>query len=99
MSDGKVVFEIQGDPKGINTTLKDVTASIDKESKKWDQTVDQTTDSMGGAFKSFLKGLVGAFSAAGIAKIILDWGKAAVQAASDLAEVQNVVDVDRKSVV
>ena len=93
MSDGKVVFEIKGDPKGINSTLKDVTANIEKESKKWDDAAEKSTASMDGTFKSFLKGLVGAFSAAGIAKIILDWGKASVQAASDLAEVQNVVDV------
>lgn len=93
MSDGKVVFEIKGDPKGINTTLKDVTANIEKESKKWDDAADQSTGNIEGMFSGMLKGIVGAFSAAGIAKLILDWGKASIAAASDLAEVQNVVDV------
>lgn len=93
MSDGKVVFEIQGDPKGINTTLKDVTANIEKESKKWDDAAEQSTGNIEGFFSGMLKGIGGAISAAGIAKLILDWGKAAVSAASDLAEVQNVVDV------
>ena len=93
MSDGKVVFEIQGDPKGINTTLKNVTASIEKESKNWDQAVDKSTSSMGNSFTDFLKGVAKGFSAYKIGKMILDIGKAAISAASDLQEVQNVVDV------
>lgn len=93
MSDGKVVFEIQGDPKGINTTLKDVTANIEKESKKWDDAAEQSTGNIEGMFSGMLKGIAGAISAAGITKLILDFGKASIEAASDLAEVQNVVDV------
>ena len=93
MADGKVVFQIDGDARGVKTTIKDVTSSIEKESKKWDKAAEQSTENIEGFFKGMLKGIVGAFSAAGIAKLILDWGKAAVQAASDLQEVQNVVDV------
>ena len=93
MADGKVVFQIDGDARGVKTTIKDVTEDIEKESKKWDKSVKDSTDKGEGFFKGMLKGIVGAISAAGIAKMILDWGKAAVQAASDLAEVQNVVDV------
>lgn len=93
MSDGKVVFEIQGDPKGINTTLKDVTANIEKESKKWDDAAEQSTGKIEGFFSGMLKGIAGAITAAGITKLILDFGKASIEAASDLAEVQNVVDV------
>jgi hypothetical protein len=40
-----------------------------------------------------LKKVVAGFSAAKVAKELYDWGHAAVDAASDLAEVQNVVDV------
>ncbi|MBR2681593.1 MAG: hypothetical protein IKE23_12775 [Exiguobacterium sp.] len=93
MTDGKVVFQIDGDARGVKTTIKDVTNDIEKESKKWDNAVKDSTDKGEGFFKGMLKGIVGAISAAGIAKLILDWGKAAIQAASDLQEVQNVVDV------
>ncbi len=93
MADGKVVFQIDGDARGVKTTIKDVTNDIEKESKKWDNAVKDSTDKGEGFFKGMLKGIAGAISAAGIAKLILDWGKAAVQAASDLQEVQNVVDV------
>lgn len=93
MPDGKVVFQIDGDARGVKTTIKDVTNDIEKETKKWDNAVKDSTDNGEGFFKGMLKGIAGAISAAGIAKLILDWGKASVQAASDLAEVQNVVDV------
>ena len=93
MDDGKVVFQIDGDARGVKNTIKDVTNDIEKESKKWDDAVKESTDKGEGFFKGMLKGIVGAISAAGIAKLILDWGKAAIQAASDLQEVQNVVDV------
>lgn len=92
-SDGKVVFEIQGDPKGINSTLKDVTNNIQSESKKWDDAADKSTGSITDMFKGMAKGIAGAISAAGITKLLLDIGKASISAASDLAEVQNVVDV------
>ena len=93
MADGKVVFQIDGDARGVKTTIKDVTNDIEKESKKWDDAVKDSTDKGEGFFKGMLKGIVAAISVAGIAKLILDWGKAAVSAASDLQEVQNVVDV------
>lgn len=93
MADGKVVFQIDGDARGVKNTIKDVTSDIEKESKKWDDAVKDSTDKGEGFFKGMLQGIVGAISAAGIAKLIFDWGKAAIQAASDLQEVQNVVDV------
>lgn len=93
MADGKVVFQIDGDARGVKTTIKDVTNDIEKESKKWDNAVKDSTDKGEGFFKGMLKGIAGAISAAAIAKLILDWCKAAIQAASDLQEVQNVVDV------
>lgn len=93
MADGKVVFQIDGDARGVKTTIKDVTEEIEKESKKWDKSAEKSTGNIKDFFSGMLKGIVGAISAAGIAKMILDWGKAAVSAASDLQEVQNVVDV------
>ena len=92
-SDGKVVFEIQGDPKGINTTLKDVTNNIQKESKKWDDAAESSAGSTEKSWTGAFKSIGIAAAAAKVAKVLFDWGKAAVSAASDLAEVQNVVDV------
>ena len=93
MADGSVIFEIKGDSKDINKVLKNVTNEIEKESKNWDDAVDGATKGMEGSFSDFLKGVAKGFAAAGIGKILLDIGKSAVSAASDLAEVQNVVDV------
>lgn len=93
MADGRVVFEIQGDPKGINTTLKDVTKNIESESKKWDKAAAESADEAESSWTGAVGKIVGALSAAGVAAILVNWGKAAISAASDLAEVQNVVDV------
>lgn len=92
-SDGKVVFEIQGDPKGINTTLKDVTNNIQKESKKWDDAAEKSSDDMTKSFsKAFDVERVKNWAIQGV-KALVKFGEAAISAASDLAEVQNVVDV------
>lgn len=93
MADGQVVFEISGDPKNINATVKEVTGNIQQESKKWDQAVNQSTGNMEASFASMVKNIAAGITAAKIGKAILDWGKNAISAASDLAEVQNVVDV------
>lgn len=93
MADGRVVFEVVGDDKDINKTIKGITQNIEKESKKWDASVDESTGNMESSFSAFLKGVAKGFVAAGIGKMLLDIGKDAIQAASDLQEVQNVVNV------
>ena len=93
MADGQIVFEITADGKHAIASVKDVTSVIEKESKKWDTAVDDATEGMTGSFASFIKGVVGGLAAAGIGKMLLNIGKDAINAASDLAEVQNVVDV------
>jgi hypothetical protein len=92
MADGQVVFEINGDPKGINQTVKQVTNNIQNESKKWDQAAGDATGNIEKSFSSMSGKIVAGLTAAGIGSVLLNWGKAAVDAASDLAEVQNVVD-------
>ena len=90
MADGQVVFEIKGDPSNVNQTVKQVTGNIQQESRKWDQAVD---DSMDKAGKSFLNWKTVAKSAvAAIGAAVIKFGQEAIEAASDLAEVQNVVD-------
>lgn len=93
MADGRVVFEVVGDDKDINKTIKGITQNIEKESKKWDASVDESTGNMESSFSSFLKGVAKGFVAAGIGKMLIGLGKDAIAAASDLEEVQNVVDV------
>lgn len=92
MADGQVIFEITADGKHAIASVKDVTAAIQSESKKWDKAAKDSTDNIDNAFAQMAKKAVAAFSAAKVGKALLDWGNAAVQAASDLAEVQNVVD-------
>ena len=93
MADGKVVFQIEADTKGIDKGLKDTTANIQREAKKWDDAADKSAGGMESSFASAFKAISASAIAAGVAKVLIDWGKAAVQAASDLQEVQNVVDV------
>ena len=92
MADGQVVFEITGDDRQINRTVKQVTSNIQNESKKWDQAAKDATGGIENSFSSMLKNVAGMFSAAKIGQALLEWGKAAVDTASDLQEVQNVVD-------
>ena len=93
MADGRVEFEVVANDKSIKSSIRDITKEIEKESRKWDDAVDESTDNMGDSFSNFLKGVAKGIAAAGIGKMLLDIGKASVSAASDLAEVQNVVDV------
>lgn len=92
MADGQVVFEIKGDASNVSQTVKQVTSNIQNESKKWDQAADKATGNIEKSFSSMAGKIVAGLTAAGIGTILLNWGKAAVEAASDLAEVQNVVD-------
>lgn len=93
MADGQVVFEITADGKHAIASVKDVTAAIQSESKKWDRAAGEATDNIEDSFLSMAKKVAAGISAAKIGKALLDIGKEAISAASDLAEVQNVVDV------
>ena len=92
-ADARIDVVIEGDNRPLKQTLSDTTSAIDKEAKNWDNATKQSTNSMAGSFESSLKRIAGAISAAAIAKKLFDFGKAAIDAASDLEEVQNVVDV------
>jgi hypothetical protein len=90
MADGQVVFEIKGDASNVNQTVKQVTGNIQQESKKWDQAVSDATDSAGKSFSNWKLAATAAVTAIGAA--LVNFGKQAIQTASDLQEVQNVVD-------
>ena len=91
-ADGQVVFEIVGDSSNVDKTVKQVTSNIQQESKKWDQAASGATSDIEKSFASMAGKIVGTLAAAGIGAILMNWGKAAIDAASDLSEVQNVVD-------
>lgn len=92
-ADGQIVFEISADGKSAIASVKDVTEAIRRESGKWEDSAQNSTSGIESSFTGMAKKIAAGISAAGIAKALLDIGKAAVDAASDLAEVQNVVDV------
>ena len=93
MSDGQVVFEIVGDNKPIQESLKETTRAIDSESKNWDKMVDDSTANMTSAFDKALD--IKRIKDWGIemAKELARFGIECIETASDLEEVQNVVDV------
>lgn len=92
-NDGQIVFEVTADGKHAIANIKDITAAIQKETKNWDAAADQSASKIGNSFSGMLKKLTAGFTAVKIGKMLLDLGKDAIQAASDLEEVQNVVDV------
>lgn len=93
MTDGQVVFEITGDNSKIKQSLRDTTQTINNESKKWDDSVDDSsgkiTDSLTGAFTK----VVASAAFVKITQMLINLGVEGIQVASDLEEVQNVVDV------
>lgn len=93
MADGQVVFEISADGKKAMASIEDITKAFEKAGKQWDSTTKDAADNMGNSMSSAFKKISAAAAAAGVAKVLTTWGKAAIQAASDLEEVQNVVDV------
>lgn len=92
-NDGQIVFEVTADGKHAIADIKEITRAIQQETGKWDTAAKQSTDNMSNHFSSMLKKLVAGFSAVKIGKALLDFANDAKQAASDLEEVQNVVDV------
>ena len=92
-NDGQIVFEITADGKHVVTEIKNLSRLIDKETKEWDKSAQESTDNIGNSFSSMLKKIAAGFSVAKIGKALVDLGKEAVNLASDLEEVQNVVDV------
>ena len=93
MADGQVIFEIKGDNAPIKKSLSDTTQSIQDESKKWDTAVD---DSSGKMSSNLIKAFTAVTTSAAFVKIgqmLLQLAGESIDVASDLEEVQNVVDV------
>lgn len=92
-NDGQIVFEVTADGKHAIADIKDITRAIKEETAKWDDAAGQATNNINDNFSGMLKKLATGITAAKIGKALVDIGKEALAAASDLEEVQNVVDV------
>ena len=92
-NDGQIVFEVTADGRHAIADIKEITKAIQQETGKWDDSAKQSTDNISNNFSGMLKKIVAGFSAVKIGKALLDIGRDAISAASDLEEVQNVVDV------
>ena len=90
--DGKVVYKIEGD----NSQALKALGEFEKEAKKTGGEFDETVkDTMGGAESTVSTAatkIAKAIGSAFVTKQIIEFGKAAIGVASDLNEVQNVVD-------
>ncbi len=92
-ADGQVVFEISADGKKAMASIDDVTEALKKAGKNWESEAGKSTSSIADKFTGMFKKISVAALALKAGKALLDFGKDAIQAASDLEEVQNVVDV------
>lgn len=92
-NDGQIVFEVTADGRHAIANIQDITRAIQHETRNWDNSAQQSANNMSNSFGGMLKKLTAGFSAVKIGKFLLDLGKESIEAASDLAEVQNVVDV------
>ena len=92
-SDGQIVFEVTADGRHAIADIKEITRAVQTESNKWDKAAKESTDGISNNFGGMLKKIVAGFSAVKIGQALIKIGKDALNAASDLEEVQNVVDV------
>ena len=93
MADAQIVFEVAVDGRQAMSEIRNITNQIRRETSNWDDAAEQSSNNMGNSFSGMLKKISFGALAAKAGKALLDFGKDALQAASDLEEVQNVVDV------
>lgn len=91
--DGQIIIPIEADNRPLKQTLSETSSELEKAGKTWERTTSDAAQGMQGSMLSSLKAIGAAFAASKVVKTLIGWGKAAVDAASDLREVQNVVDV------
>ena len=92
-SDGQIVFEVTADGRHAIADIKEITRAVQTESNKWDKAAKESTDGISNNFGGMLKKIIAGFSAVKIGQALIKIGKDALNAASDLEEIQNVVDV------
>ena len=90
--DGKVVYKIEGDNSQAMKALDEFEKEAKKTGGEFEETVE---DTMGGAESTVSTAatkIAKAIGSAFVVKQVIEFGKAAIGVASDLNEVQNVVD-------
>ena len=90
--DGDVVFGVSADDRDLDRSIKRVTESIETESKKWVQAGNSGANALTGAFESLFNKIAAGFTAHKIGQAVLDFGKQAVSAATELQNAQKSLD-------
>lgn len=97
MADGKVVIETGLDSTGLKKELNNLKPQFTEMGNTGTKAMNQISNSMNGATKSIgslkssLKGIIGTLGLVFSLKALINFGQQAVDVASDLTEVDNVV--------
>ena len=90
--DGKVVYKIEGDNSQAMKALDEFEKEAKKTGGQFEDTVKDTMDGAESTVSTTAAKIAKAIGSAFVVKQVIEFGKAAVGVASDLNEVQNVVD-------
>ena len=90
--DGKVVYKIEGDNSQAMKALDEFEAEAKKTGGQFEDTVEDTMDGAEKSVSGTAAKIAKAIGSAFVTKQVIAFGKAAIGVASDLNEVQNVVD-------
>ena len=90
--DGKVVYKIEGDNSQAMKALDEFEKEAKKTGDRFEDAVEDTMDGAEGTVSAAAAKIAKAIGSAFVVKQAIEFGKAAVGVASDLNEVQNVVD-------
>lgn len=90
--DGKVVYKIEGDNSQALKALDEFEKEAKKTGGQFEGTVEDTMDGAESTVSTAAAKIAKAIGSAFVVKQVIEFGKAAIGVASDLNEVQNVVD-------
>ena len=90
--DGKVVYKIEGDNSQALKALDEFEKEAKKTGGQFEDTVEDTMNGAESTVSTTAAKIAKAIGSAFVAKQVIEFGKAAIGVASDLNEVQNVVD-------
>lgn len=90
--DGKVVYKIEGDNSQAMKALDEFGKKAKKTGGQFEETVEDTMGGVESTVSTAATKIAKAIGSAFVVKQVIEFGKAAIGVASDLNEVQNVVD-------
>ncbi len=90
--DGKVIYKIEGDNSQALKALDEFEKEAKKTGGQFEGTVKDTMDGAESTVSTTAAKIAKAIGSAFVTKQVIEFGKAAIGVASDLNEVQNVVD-------